>query len=246
MSSTMRCRPRVGIGLRQLLVLVVVVVGELDLADPLRRAVAVDLDQQPDLEPPVARNPVDARLVDGHRALARERIAEGVEVLEQRMRAQHRLERPQQRRHEQPRDAPVQALGDAAVVALRELVVQVRVGGRIAEAREQLARVVADVAVVDRDHARHVGREHVAVGEPGASAPCRCCRCRAPRCSAVGRAAARAGRRSRAGSEGLRSACARRRRSPASRSYSARSGCPRGSRRPAAGSGRRAAHRRCP
>jgi hypothetical protein len=42
--------------------------------------------------------------------------------------------------------------------------------GRVDQPREQLAVVGADVAVVHRDHAREVGREHVPEREPGAAA----------------------------------------------------------------------------
>ena len=150
--------------------LVVVVLDQLDLADPLQRAVAEHLGQHADLETPVARDAVDAHQIGGHRALARERVAERVEVLEQRQRPEHGLHGAQQRRHEQPRDAAVEAIRDATVVALRELVVQVRVHGREAEPGQQLARVVADVAVVHRDDVRLGGGEHVAVGQPGRAA----------------------------------------------------------------------------
>ncbi len=71
-----------------------------------------------------------------------------------------------QRRHEEPRDAPVHAVRDAAVVALRELVGERRIGGRIAEARQQIAAVVEDVAVVCRDDAGALGREHIPEGDP--------------------------------------------------------------------------------
>ena len=99
---------------------------------------------------------------------ARQRIAEGVEVIEQGKRAEHGLHRAQQRRHEQAGDAAVEPLGHPAVVALGKLVVQVGIGQRIAQAREELAGIVPDVAVVHGDHARDVGGEHVAIGQPGA------------------------------------------------------------------------------
>ena len=146
----MRCRPAGRVVLRELAVLVVVVVDQLDLADPLQRAVAVDLGQHADLEAPVARDARRAGDLRRHRALAGQRVPEGVEEVEQRVRTEHRLHRAQERRHEEARHAAVEAVRDAPVVALGELVVEVRVRDREAEPRQQLAVVVADVAVVDR------------------------------------------------------------------------------------------------
>jgi len=58
-------RARGGVALRQLAVLVVVVLDQLDLTDALRRAVAEHLGQHADLEPPVARDADAARELAG-------------------------------------------------------------------------------------------------------------------------------------------------------------------------------------
>ena len=148
---------------------VVVVLRQLHLTDPLRRAVSIHLDERADLEPPVTRDAIDAREIRRHRALAGQRVAERVEVLEQGLGAEGGLHRAQQGCDEQPRHATVEPVRDAPVVALRELVVEVRVRDRVAEPRQELAVVGADVAVVHGDHPRDVAREHIAKGQPGAA-----------------------------------------------------------------------------
>ena len=223
--------------------LVLVVLHQLHLADALRGAVPEHLGEHADFETPVARDAIDAHEVRGHRALAGERVAERVEVIEQRQWAEHRLHRAQQRRHEEPRDAPVEAIRDAPVVALRELVVEVRVHGREAEASQQFARVVADVAVVHRDDVGFLGRQHVPVGQPGGATLAPLARDRGLRRAAAPGSRAGADRRSRAASRRGRRAWARPRRPRASRRS------PRGARRrrrrppPGGGTARRAGSR---
>ena len=93
---------------RQLLVLVVVVVAQLDLADALRGRVAEHLGEQADFETPVARDAHLARERGLHRELARERVAEAVHELDQRqLAAQRALQGEDQGRDEEPRHAAV-------------------------------------------------------------------------------------------------------------------------------------------
>lgn len=79
----------------------------------------------------------------------------------------HLLERPQQRGDHQPRHPAIElSVGDARVVALAELVVEVGMGHRVEEPRQQAPVVGENVAVVEPHH-RTAGRGlHVARAEP--------------------------------------------------------------------------------
>ncbi len=168
-----RAHPRQALGLvlrRDGLVLVIVVAADLGLADPLQRAVPVRFRQHPYLEPPVRRDPVDSGEIGLHRELARQRVPETVEVDQQRLAARDGQQRPQQRRHEQARDAAVHAVGHPRVVALRELEPQRRMHDRVAQPGQQFAVVSRDVAVVHGQHVAPRLGEDQAVGDPAGEA----------------------------------------------------------------------------
>ena len=135
--------------LGQWLVLVIVGIGDIHLTKTLGGIVAVDLGQHADLENQVTWNADIGQNVGAHREFAGQRIAIAVEIIQVRQRAIDLLERTDQRRDHQARHAAIQlALGDARVVALAELVVELRMGHRVDQARQQAAIIGDDIAVM--------------------------------------------------------------------------------------------------
>ena len=100
-----------------------------------------------------------------------ERVAEAVHELDQRqLAAQRALQGKDQGCDEEPRHAAVQPIGRAPVVALAVVVVEVRRQDRIAEARQELAVVGEDVAVVEDERVGVTERERGARPEPDRAA----------------------------------------------------------------------------
>jgi hypothetical protein len=133
---------------RQRLVLVLEAVGGVDLADAPRGALAEHLEEEPDLESPVAgdADPLEEIGLEGE--LAGERVTKGGEVGEVRMTADDVGQGLQQGSDEQPCDATVEAVGEARVVALGEVEAQHWVDDRVDEVGEERAVVVDDIGVV--------------------------------------------------------------------------------------------------
>jgi len=91
-------------------VLVVVGVRHVHLADPGSGEVPVHLGQHADLEAPVRRNAQGPGHLEGHGALAGQRVAEAVQVLQVAQSAEGDRHGADQGRHEQPGDPSVEAL----------------------------------------------------------------------------------------------------------------------------------------
>src|SRR5262245_28774366 len=105
--------------------LVVINLTELRLAYTFDRCVPIDLGQHTDLDAPVAREPVHTRQIHAHREFAGKRVSKTVEVLQQSMIVQDGPEGPQQRCHEQTRDAAIHPVGVTGIKTLTELETEV-------------------------------------------------------------------------------------------------------------------------
>ncbi|MCA9673687.1 MAG: hypothetical protein KC464_01505, partial [Myxococcales bacterium] len=110
-------QPGSGVVLGDVLVLVVVGAGDLDLADASGRVVPVHLGQQPDLEAPVGRDPDHLGHVEPHRLLTGEGVAEAVEEVEHVVRPEGGAKGADQRGHEESHRPSVHAAEAAAAAA---------------------------------------------------------------------------------------------------------------------------------
>src|SRR3989338_4346215 len=145
---------------------VVVVCGDIHLANPAWRIVAVHFGKRANLQPPVPRDSVHPGQVGGHAEFSGQRIAEAVEKSEKIMRPDELLEGSDQRRHQQTGNAPVHFAGYPAVVSLAKHIVQVLIDDGVTQSRQQFAAVSDDVAIMQGDNVRAASRKHIAVGKP--------------------------------------------------------------------------------
>jgi hypothetical protein len=128
------------------------------------------LEQRDDLEAPVVGQPHAHGQVRLDRELAGERVAERRQVLDVGMRADQPPEGRQQRRQQQARDAAVQPVRDAGVVALGEVEIDRGIHRRKHQAGQHLAVVVDDVGVLGRQVLHTAFGEQVADREPARAA----------------------------------------------------------------------------
>ncbi len=141
--------------------LVLVPVAKFDLADPAGGTGAVDLCQDPDLQAPVAGDPVDPGKIRQHRELTGQRVTKTVHEHQQRDLPPENLhQRTQQRGDQQPRHPAIELVGDPGIVSLAELVIHVRAGEGEHQPREQFALVGEDVAVMQRNNLAGPVRQH--------------------------------------------------------------------------------------
>ena len=78
-------------------------------------------------------------VIRAQRHFARERIAERLQIKQERMRPDDAPERPHERREKQARDAAMQPVRDARVVAFAKVEAKIRIRKRVAEAGQQFA-----------------------------------------------------------------------------------------------------------
>src|SRR2546428_835317 len=158
--------PCFGVAGREVLMLVLVLVREIGLADPTQGTVPIDLGQNPDFDPPVSWDAIGPSQIRQHGKLARQGIAEAVQKAEQGIGTHQALEGSDHRGDKETRGAAVQAVCDPGVVALAEIVPEIGVRDRVAEAGQILSVVRDDVAVVQSDDLASPHREDVAEGDP--------------------------------------------------------------------------------
>jgi len=155
---------------REHLMLVVVAVGEIDLADAPRRAVAEDLGEDADLEPPVGRHADLPREVRRERELSRERVAERGQEFQIGMRPEEGAEAPT---GAATRKGARRGRSDgrcSGVIALAEVQVEDRVHDRVEQPRKRRALVVQHVSVMESDVLDVPRREEISERHP-AGAP---------------------------------------------------------------------------
>src|SRR6266567_7345334 len=151
---------------RERLVLVLVVFGNIDLADPAGRRIPVDLGEDPDLQPPVAGNPVYPGEPQVHGTFPGQGVPEAVEEQQQGVVADDFLQRPDQGGNEEPGNPAVETVGHPAVIALAKIVIEVRVGHRVAEPCQEVPAVGKYVAVVDCDGVKILPGKDIAERHP--------------------------------------------------------------------------------
>ena len=108
--------------------LVVVHIRDIHLTQPVVGIVAIHLGEHTNFQTPVAGNADVREHIAAEREFTRQGVAEAVHVVQVLHVAHGLLQRAQQRRHQQATYPPVDlATGDACVVALAELVVELGV-----------------------------------------------------------------------------------------------------------------------
>ena len=147
--------------------LVVVVIGDVDLANLLVAVAAVDLRNHADLETPVGGDSQIAEQAFPERKLSCKDVAVTVEIIQIRRLPNDTLQRANHRRHQQPTHPSIDfVLGHPRVVALAELITKERMGDRINQPRQQAAVVGQDVAVVECDRLCPPGGQCIAHAVP--------------------------------------------------------------------------------
>jgi hypothetical protein len=136
---------------------------------PADRHVAIDLAQEADLEPPVARYPHRAGQFHIEHELTGQWISEGVQVDEIGMVADELEQSPNERGEEEPGHPPMHAVRDPGVEPLCVLVGERGIDHRVAESGEHPAVVGDDVGVVNGNRPAGLVGEHVA--DPGPDPP---------------------------------------------------------------------------
>ena len=134
---------------REVLMLMVVDVGNIHLTNALGRVVAPNLGNDAHLQTPIGRNADILQHLRGERKLTGKRIAETVEILEELTGPTDLLQRTDERRDQQTAHAAVElVVGNARVEALAEFVAEVRVGDGIDQPRKQISIVSQNIAIV--------------------------------------------------------------------------------------------------
>ncbi len=105
--------------------LVVVDVGDIDLADPAGGIVPIHFRDDADFQPPVTRDAQIVEDIDAHGELAGQGVAKAVKVIEIIGLADNLAQRTDQRGDQEAADPAVEtSVGDARVVAFAELVIE--------------------------------------------------------------------------------------------------------------------------
>ena len=151
--------------------LVIILVGDIDLAYLVPGQVAVDLRKHADLQTPVAGNAQVADEITAQRELSRQRVTEAVHEIQVIHPADDFFQGTQQRRDEQPGGAPAELLVmNAGVIALAELEIEGGIRNRVEQSCRQSAVVGDDVAVMQGDRLAVAARQGIAEAEPGIAA----------------------------------------------------------------------------
>lgn len=158
-----------GVMVGEFLMFMVIGIRNIGLANAAQRTVAVDLREYADFEPPVSWNSVRPGQVPHHGELASQRVAKAIKKRQQRMRSDQLLEAPDHGGEEEPGYAPMQPVGDAAVIAFAEFIAKIRVGDGITKAREIFPIVARDIAIVQRDDLALISGQYISKRGPTAS-----------------------------------------------------------------------------
>ena len=155
-----------GVARGEFLMLVVEAVADIDLADGLGGGDAEDLGKHAHFDPPIRWHARAAHHIEVDADFPRERVAEGVHVDEEGVRADDAFQRTDERGEHEAHDAAVEFVGEARGVALAEVEAEAVVGHRVAQAGQEFAVVGQDIAVVRGDDFGFAGGENVTVAKP--------------------------------------------------------------------------------
>ena len=130
--------------------LVIVAVGQIDLANAGARLIALHFRQDADLESPVRRNAQFGYQGAAEGEFAGKQIAESPHEGQIFIRAENAFERHQQRPDKQPVDPAVHlAVGDPRVISLAEFKAEIRIGHRVEKAGQKAAVIGQHVAIME-------------------------------------------------------------------------------------------------
>ena len=168
----------VGVINAQVLMFVIIAVGDLHLADCLGRKVAPGLREHANLQPPIRWDAQIRQDRGAHGKLTRERIAEAAQVIEVVAVADHTLQCNQQRADQEPGDPAVQlVLTHTRIEPFGHLIGEVRIDHRVDQTRQHFVGVGQNIAIMDGHHRAVRAADQIAQRRPDILALALLCRC---------------------------------------------------------------------